>query len=687
MGNNKIKEIMISGYILENTDNKANKNTYVSEAFDIIIDILKVNKNRPALECKYCAEESGIINGLYYWDAKDKIIGVINGVPYEFTRENDEEYSVESIGDTDILDTTNKVYFAANEKYVIMANGGKMLSWEGTGLASFIADGDAPTTVDVVEYLDNYILALDKTNNKWYFSSATDGLDSPITWSGDYYSFEGKPDNVTSIIVANSVIYGFCTSSIELWYNDASPFSRVSGGILDSGCKHTDTIKELDGIIYYLGSDNHIYMLSNTTFKSISLLIDNTLSSYDFDNANSDIITINGLKFYILNIPSENISYVYSINDGGWLKWSKYDDGTRTEFTGRYFITGPDNNIIGVDSSHIGLFELNVDGEVDDKIETEYAERVYDDVDLLAGIEPWDGVSIQMDTGSHTEDGTCKFRANQDKSVFDTYYNSFGDENLNATRTSTEEYTNLNKKYNVECIVGGTGGEYGVFRMSSFGYSTVDFNVMAYESAPDDSYYPWYYYPNITPDSVFGNDFKMKLKKATTGPINGGAYAIFDRVAGTVTGYNGFDTDNIEEWEFLGTELLTITVTVETQSNMNVFEISRLNNYPIVYQKKTGWITTANRRIIRALKIKLNRDYISYVNPGANFEIRYKDNGKDWSNWISSEIKQDSDGFFAYIRNLGMTYSRQYEIRCLYPIQLSVDKLVEIYSDTHRQLN
>jgi len=681
----KTVQIPINGYLLENTDDKANKGAYVSSAFDIIIDILKVNTNRPALQCKYYDTSSGIINGLYYWEAKDIVIGVINGVAYQFDKINDEEYEITDISGGITLNVTNKVYFASNSTYVNMANGGRMLNWAGsTGVPSaYVTDADAPTTVDVLAYIDNYILALDKTNNKWYYSDATAGINSPITWSGDYYSFEGKPDNVTSIIVSNSMIYGFCTSSVELWYNDATPFSRISGGVLNTGCTYTDTIQELDGIIYYLGSDKHVYAIANTNFKSLSLLIDNELSSLDFTDSYADIININGLKFYILTIPNEDTTYVYAINDNGWLKWSNYSNGVRTEFGGRYFISEPD--ILGVSNSSIALYKLNPDGEVDDNIEIETPTvQYYDEDDMEAGIEPWDGIDLSMVNGkNHTYQGNAIFRADQSETTFDVSYNDFGSDNLVTERTSTDASSNFNKRYEVECVSGGTGTDVGEIKFNINGGAINKLFEVWYEktSPPAENYFPYYYYG--TPSAY---NFKLELYNPYTGPI--GSTCTLTRAGGIVSSAGGFITANIKSHEFDVAGVDTILITVTAESQKNAFRINRLSSYPIVFNKVTSWLDhgTPNYKVSRLLKIKLDRDYVNYINPGADFELRFRNNGSDWSNWISMEIQQDSDGFYSYLRNLGRYSSRQYEIRCLYPIKFSIDKIYETIDITNRQL-
>jgi len=676
-----LKEIPINGYLLENTFDKTNKGSYVNDAYDVIIDILKINKNRPGLQCKYYdSSSSTTINGVYYWEAQDVLVGVIGGVPCKFTRDSNESYNMTSISNgTDSLNPSNKVYFAGNSKYLIMTNGTKMIQWDGSADAEYVADADAPVTVDVVEYIDNYILALDKTNNKWYFSDATAGVNSPITWSGDYYSFESKPDSITSIVVSNSVIYGICSTSIESWYNDGSPFSRVSGGVVNVGCSITDSVKELDGIIYFVGSDNKIYSINQTTISNLSILIDNELDSLDFTGAYSEILDINGLKFYIVNIPVEDLSYVYSINDNGWLKWSNYDDGSRTEFKAKNIIKYG-TYIVATDNDNTAIYEITSDADVDDKLsETDYGTYIYES-DLEAGIEPYTGILLSMVSGdSHLYGGKSFFRSKQNESTFSVVYETFGSDNLTASRSSDATVDNLNRKYTLECVSGGTGTTIGEFTISSDGYADVTYQVQ-----PGVGDWPYFYYPDeVTSDLVFKMTNPYTGDDASTGTIT--------KVAGTfTTSTSGFLEDNFESISTGAGLSTTFTITVSEESQINIFELKKQDIYPIVWEKKTSYVDhgTWNYKISRLLQIKLNRDFLEYKSPdGVLFEMRYRDNGSiPWSIWTSMQMKNDSDGFYVYVRNLGRYSSRQYHFRCVSPVQVTVDKVFELIDITNRSM-
>ena len=110
-------------------------------AQDGYIDEFGYMQKRPGMDLVVDLGTNAAIDGLYWWEQLGILLIVSNGRTWKMT--DSTGTIVEITGD--VLTAGTPVRFAVNTTIMTMANGGRMVTTDGTSATTFIADADAPT--------------------------------------------------------------------------------------------------------------------------------------------------------------------------------------------------------------------------------------------------------------------------------------------------------------------------------------------------------------------------------------------------------------------------------------------------------------------------------------------------------------------------------------------------------------
>ena len=281
---------------------------------------------RPGLSSFIDTTEAEKIDGLFWWDEKEIVIAVSNGNIFSITA-SDGAFT-QLGGDT--LQVGGKVSFASNATTLVMANGGRMVTYTGTGNPAFVADGDAPTTVSHVVFLDQYIVALRSGSAIAHFSAVNDAT----AWAAlDLFTAESKPDDLVSMTAAYGEIHLLGKATKESWITGIDPaFIRVDAGTLEVGCIAPDSLVNADGILIWLDHRRRVVMLTGRTLRRISTPFDDEIRDITpVTDAKGMYISIGRRSFYIINFPTDDSTYVYDLSTEQWAEWGKWS-GSYSEF-------------------------------------------------------------------------------------------------------------------------------------------------------------------------------------------------------------------------------------------------------------------------------------------------------------------------------------------------------------------
>ena len=295
---------------------------YVMDAY---VNELEHTCKRPGLLQFIDLGTNAGVDGLYWWSRKRKAIAVSAGRVFQI---DDFTGTVtELTGAT--LNIGARVSFATDGTKLIMANGGRMVHVIESGPLTVMADPDAPISVSHVAYLDGYILANKRDTGIFHFSAVDDLTD----WdAAEFASAEGKPDNITALYEGWNEVALVGPESIEIWVNDGqTPFSRLSGGLIQRGCSAPNTFRQVGNSWMWLDENKRFVKLTGRTPEPVSFPFDKVLQGLpSVEEALADVMEIAGQSFYVVSFPLVHRTFVYNVYRNAWHEWGYWNQNTAT---------------------------------------------------------------------------------------------------------------------------------------------------------------------------------------------------------------------------------------------------------------------------------------------------------------------------------------------------------------------
>lgn len=308
------------------------------EIYDCYIDEKGGLHRRPGLSLIHDFNENAQIDGVYWWSAKEYAIVVTNGKTFKV--ENFSGVFVVTNLTGVSLAVGKRVSFADDGTNVYMANGGQIIYTDGTAATAAIADGDAPTNVTHVAWLDSYLIA-NNSDDSFYFSEVADSL----TWTAsDFASSVSKPDKLTALMINNRELYNFGPISTEIWENNGrTPFERIPQGALQTGCIAPYSIIYTEKGIYWLSDKRRFVRFDGRSVEVMSTPNDKTFDELSVVNdCLADHVVINGQSLTILTFPTANKTIVYNHTSETWSRWGAWDGADSYDrFVGNAYAYAP----------------------------------------------------------------------------------------------------------------------------------------------------------------------------------------------------------------------------------------------------------------------------------------------------------------------------------------------------------
>lgn len=275
------------------------------------------------------------------------------------------------------IDTTGGVYrfsscLGATPK-LQLANGVFMYNYDdGAGLVK-VTDADFPASFQKgPQYLDGTTYVITSL-------AAIDGSDinDPTSWTAlNTLIAQIEPDG--GVALAKQLVYIIALKqwTTEVFYDAAnatgSPLAAVQGAKVNYGCASQDSVRDLDGVLYWLASNRnagmYVVSLSNLKAEIISNpAIERLLDNWDLTTIYSWTLKHDGHSFYGLTSKNSNMTLVYDAKEKLWSQW--------TDTNGNYWPI--------VDSTYNSTFGHLLQHETNGKLYLADSSYKTDDGDLI----------------------------------------------------------------------------------------------------------------------------------------------------------------------------------------------------------------------------------------------------------------------------------------------------------------
>lgn len=245
------------------------------------------------------------------------------------------------------------------------------------GMPLFMVPGSA--------YLDGTTYVMDFDGKIWGSE-----INDTTSWEAlNYIRAQIEPDR--GVALAKQLVYviAFKEWSTEFFYDagnpEGSPLGPVQGNKLNVGCRHAGSIQDVDGTLIWVSRTRSgsvgVHAMDNARGQPIGTpSVERLLQAATFTTCYSVHIKISGHKFYILSLPTDNLTLCYDLATGQWFQW--------TTTSGAYL---PFNNCIA-DVNQKTLLQHATTGEI-----VEVSSVVYTDNGVVF---PWDLYTDNFDGGT-----------------------------------------------------------------------------------------------------------------------------------------------------------------------------------------------------------------------------------------------------------------------------------------------
>jgi len=260
-------------------------------------------------------------------------------------------YVVTEIGT--LNSTIDTVIMARGRDYLFIVDGTDGYTYNGTTFAAVsdadfpgVSAGSAPTHCS---YIDGAFIVHDPSNDNFYRSDA----ENPTSWNA--LSFEAasvSPDAVLANVATESILYILGETTTQPYYNDGNPdfpYTVYLSGVAEVGIAAKYSVAESDDGIFFLATTPEgglfVYRMIGTEGMVISGDEQDIqfLNLTTYDNAVGFIYKQAGKSFYVLQFPSDGLTFVYNITMQSWENRSTY--GSNWDAGGHGVINN--KNIVG----------------------------------------------------------------------------------------------------------------------------------------------------------------------------------------------------------------------------------------------------------------------------------------------------------------------------------------------------
>ncbi len=306
---------------------------------------------------------SGPIRAIFQED------GVLSGTTYVVS--GSEVYSVTNAGVATVVGSivggTDIVPMAADDNQIALCSGGTGYVIDSNGLNA-ITDPDFPNVIDVV-FVNGYFLWLRQDSDEYIWSTINDATDYDAL---DFATAEARRDTAVSLLTERNspIVFGQKTiERLRTTGDDAAPFVRLAGGVLDFGCVGKDAAVSIDNTIFWVDRHDLIYRLSETPVVISTPFISEQIekvAAHQKKDITLAPYTQRAHSFLVMHLPGVG-TYVY---DTGMGLWSERKTRGQDLYRPQVFF-----NVFGkvlAGSQYDGwLYELDEDTLLDDDQEIE----------------------------------------------------------------------------------------------------------------------------------------------------------------------------------------------------------------------------------------------------------------------------------------------------------------------------
>lgn len=217
---------------------------------------------------------------------------------------------------------------AASLTQLAIVSGGALYVYDGATLTlvQYFDDGSSRLPpFSSVAVLYNIFVYTVAGSNAFYTSNVGDATTIPAL---NQNNAETSPDPLVEVQVLAEELYFFGTKTTEIWdfnggADPAKPFSLSQGRTYPRGTAAQGSVAFTDNALFWVGDNYTIYRTSAAPVRVSTPYIEDLLreAGTGLDEMTSFNVAVEGHDFYVINLPSLNLSFAYDCQTSEWAQW------------------------------------------------------------------------------------------------------------------------------------------------------------------------------------------------------------------------------------------------------------------------------------------------------------------------------------------------------------------------------
>ena len=211
-----------------------------------------------------------------------------------------------------------------NLAQLAITDGVKLYVWDGSTLTQ-TANWSAG---DRIAFVDQRIVGIQRGSQRFQWTALGDARTAAAL---DFYSAEGSPDKLVSVLASQRELLLLGEDSGELWYSvgGLEVFQRASSEFIQYGCAAAFSAQLCGGVPMWLARDRkgQAQVLTGRGQRISTRAIEERFEGLDLTQARAYCYSDGGQHFYCLNVPGVDTTLVFDRTYGQWHERAELVNG------------------------------------------------------------------------------------------------------------------------------------------------------------------------------------------------------------------------------------------------------------------------------------------------------------------------------------------------------------------------
>lgn len=256
------------------------------------------------------------------------------------------------------LDGTEPPRFASDRNRVVVAGGGLVQKWEGTGLSARLG-GSPPNATHIVAIAQRFVVAVN--DNTGIIQWTPPGVGNHETWDAlSFMEAESKSDRLVALHSTSNELFAFGTETVQVLTPDPITVFAAAQTV-DVGCATAGSIVQVDGAFAWLDHTRRVAMSNGRDLNYLSTpAMDRVFKAIaTIDDCWAARVLMGSHDLLLFVFPTDGRTFCYDRNSQKWCEWRSYAAGEWDAWIAGSYLYWPDKNLhlVGLGGGIIGQLD------------------------------------------------------------------------------------------------------------------------------------------------------------------------------------------------------------------------------------------------------------------------------------------------------------------------------------------